>query len=234
MYEAIKKLPSLWPEIIQLGEECLDPGMRDFIYAEEQKRTTKARDWFTCKRQPGVIGFVFPTGYYRSDVYPRLNPFGPRSNKLGLGGAHKKYRTDLLALFSGMLYTISSWELYELDLVSCHTNILLGLDIGAPKLQRVLDQGLNIWKEIDSVMTQEVKDKLPFNVLKQCYKRICYKCLQGGRVDTADKIVNSLAVEQKEFGEDIKTLGTELFKNPIVQEFDQLNKTIAHRYEVGH
>jgi hypothetical protein len=59
---------------------------------------TRERNWFSNRRQAGIVEYLFPTHYERCEPdSPRLFPLGknPR-NKLGIVGLHQKYRKEIL------------------------------------------------------------------------------------------------------------------------------------------
>jgi hypothetical protein len=125
------------------------------------------------------------------------------------------------------------FQFYELDMQSCHTHILASLmKSQTPKLNAVLDDVVsNIWSEIIKGLPKELEKMLGYNLIKRCLKKVCYKCFQGGRVDTWEKIQSTLKDEARSSGKDFIMLAQVLHKTPLVREFDCLNAKIKDRFE---
>jgi hypothetical protein len=117
------------------------------------------------------------------------------------------------------------------DLISCHLKILADLKLGAKELAEILATGQNIWKNIVNTLSEKTRQEFEFSFLKACIKRLAYKCLQGGRIDTAEKIHQTLNQEEKASGKSLEALSSELAKNPLLQEFMCLNQEIMRRYK---
>jgi hypothetical protein len=84
-YQAMLMMPSQWSELIEITEKLQSPEQLDKIYQELRKRDTRERSWCSCKRTPGVLGFLFSSCYIRpKDGYPRIFPQGRSVSRLGL------------------------------------------------------------------------------------------------------------------------------------------------------
>ena len=127
-YEMMLLLPqTIWPEIIDLANQLQPPEVRDEICAYYQQAETRERSWYTCKRQPGVVGFLLPSGYVRNKSYPRIQPYGKEGdNRLGLLGVKREFRNSVLGNFSKAFSQYGGYGIYELDIRSCHTELLAG------------------------------------------------------------------------------------------------------------
>jgi hypothetical protein len=123
--------------------------------------------------------------------------------------------------------------LFERNRYKSHTEILAGLGLETKELERILDRGDNIWKYIIDKFTEQTKKDLEYDYLKGSIKKICYKCLQGGRVHSPEAIYKTIAPgnQQIEHQEAKRRLADELYSIEIVQEFDRLNKEIADKYK---
>jgi hypothetical protein len=193
---------------------------------KEPRRHPKDRRWFTLKRRFGIIGHQFPCHYRRSKSYPRYFGQGlneilpqkeePRRTKTGriskaklkplksnFLGVKTEYKNACFDDFSHTLEKKTGFRLFELDMASCHTVLYSSLGLGTPLVDKCLQEGKSIWSTIICELDQEVVDPLTAatnhvhkGFVKACLKRICYKCLQGGRVDTAEKIHKTLSGEE--------------------------------------
>jgi hypothetical protein len=70
-----------------------------------------------------------------------------------------------------------------------------------------------------------------FPFLKGCLKRVCYKSLQGGRVNTWEKIKKTLHDEERLSGKDLTQLAKAFHEAEMIHEFDCLNAEISTRFE---
>lgn len=123
------------------------------------------------------------------------------------------------------------YKIIEVDLVSCHMKILADLDLGTPQLSRLMTSGGNIWQEIIGTLSKEIVDEFGFKYLKAASKRLGYKCLQGGRINTPDRIKKTLESDARQLNKDLNNLAIEFHKNSLLQKVDKLNVEIMERYE---
>jgi hypothetical protein len=231
VYQSIFSMPTCWGKTIQKLEKLCLPETRDRILAVIQKVETRKRSWLTNKHQPGVIGYIFPTHYERCDgAYPRLKPLGDSNNKLGLLGVHKAFRNAVLGEINTFLYKYEShYKIVEVDFVSCHMKILSDLRLNTPELSNIIQTNANLWQQIISRLPKSITDQFDFKFLKNVTKRLVYKCLQGGRINTVDKIHQTLSSEEKIIGTDLKQLAEKFYKISLLHEVDKLNYGIMER-----
>lgn len=96
-YENLFELPSIWKELSNSLENLQSPEIRDQIYAKLREIDGREKSWFTSKRQPGVLGYLFPAALFIGRrKYPRLTGIGRTTNQLGLLGAHRAFRNAVL------------------------------------------------------------------------------------------------------------------------------------------
>ena len=229
-YQAMLEMPLLWLPLIDVLEKLQPPSTRDLIYKKVGEADNRERSWFTCKRTSGIVGFTIPTSYGRNkNRYPRVKPLGRGNSKLGLLGVHKAFRTAVLGDFNQKLKPLG-WCLFEVDIVSCHLYILASIKLKTPLLQKTLAERGNVWKSIHSNLSEKMRDKFSFPFLKACIKRLAYKCLQGGRIDSVEKIYNTLEGEQKLVGKDLQELSKELAKQALLLEFDWFNRQVMEKF----
>nr|YP_636461.1 hypothetical protein StpuCp098 [Staurastrum punctulatum]AAX45774.1 hypothetical protein [Staurastrum punctulatum] len=74
------------------------------------------------------------------------------------------------------------------------------------------------------------QQEFDFKFLKASAKRLSYKCLQGSRVDTVDKIHRTLINEEKLARKSLLKLAEHFGTNELLKEFDRLNFEIMERY----
>lgn len=208
------------------------PSRRDQIYAELAQTQTRPRNWYSNKRQSGIIGFICPTFYKRTKdgVYPRVQPGGLSKNKLGLLGAHKLFRNAVIGDLNRMLAKIG-YKIIEVDLVSCHLKILVDLDLGTPILRLLLTSGGNVWQSLVGSLSEQIREEFSFAFLKAMMKKVAYKALQGGRVDSVEKIHKTLLLDEEHCGKSLRRLSEEAADNKLLKEFDRLNKMIMDLYK---
>ncbi len=248
-YRVVQRMPMMiWPHLVTLGEKLQSAEERDAIYQMLQQNHmlitetgAHQRSWYTCKRESGIVDFIFPAGYTRLGSSPRFMPTsrlpgepvkGTSTNKPGLLGVGKTFRFHILKDIAQKLAQYGDFSLFELDIRSCHIEILVGLRLGTPNLERILDNDLSIWNEIIKAIPAKVTDALPKgDFVKGFIKHICYKTLQGVRTNTIENIHETLAAEERGHGISLLALSEELHRNPIIQEFDRLNVEIKERYE---
>jgi DNA polymerase III epsilon subunit-like protein len=112
------------------------------------------------------------------------------------------------------------------DLISCHLKILADLNLG-PLGQ--LETGVNVWKQMVGALLLAHQQEFDFKLLKASAKRLSYKCLQGGRVDTVEKIHRTLINEEKLARKRLLKLAEHFGTNELLKECDRLNFEIMER-----
>ena len=230
-YKAMLHMPALWSDLALQLEQLQPPSVRNMIYKRLGSADQRERSWFTAKRSGGIMGFIIPTLYERCDnKYPRVKPVGSSTSKLGPLGVHKAFRKAVLGDLNERISPLE-WCLVEVDIVSCHLRILAGLNLQTPLLIQTLGERKNIWKNMISNLSETIRFEFPFPFLKACVKKLAYKCLQGGRIDSPEAIYKTLTADQKLIGKDLKDLSTELCKNQLLQEFDCLNREVVERFD---
>lgn len=122
------------------------------------------------------------------------------------------------------------WCIFELDIVSCHLKILASLDIGTPQLAQLFREKKNVWKSIIGTLSLETQKDFDFSFLKACVKKLAYKCLQGGRIDSIESIRGTLKDEERILNRNLRGLCVELNQNALLKEFDRLNVEIMDRF----
>jgi hypothetical protein len=138
-YQETLRMPELcWPKVIEWVERAQSPEDRDRLYEFYKGNYTKERNWYTNKRQHGILSFVLPTHYGREKAYPRVQPRFHDRGGLGLVGCHKDFRRAVLGHLNRSLFTEFGYKIYELDLRSCHLEILAGLRLETPQLEGAL------------------------------------------------------------------------------------------------
>lgn len=163
------------------------------------------------------------------DTSSAVSP-GKGTSLLGLLGAQKGFRNavigDLTSTFSKYGFVLK-----EVDLESCHTQILVDLDLGAEGIKELLNKGANLWEHMIGKLDHNIQQEFGFKFLKGCAKRLCYKALQGGRINTAEKIKTTLVVEEGLAAKSLMPLAESFHRNTLLAEFDLLNKAIMARYK---
>lgn len=213
-----------------MAEKLQIPKVRNEFYKRFQLQETRDRSWYTCKRADGIVGFLFPSGYHRgSNLYPRLTPKGKGISRLGVLGVERRFRQGILGDLSER-FSLEGYRLVEVDLESCHTQILVELGIGADGIKELLGSGKNLWKSIVAKLDPQLEEKFGFNFLKACAKKLCYKALQGGRIDTVKKIHNTLKENEAQVADNLLDLSASFYENELLREFDLLNKEIMRRF----
>lgn len=223
-------MPRLWPELKASVENLQSPQTRDDLYAILKTLDTRERSWYTCKRMPGILSFLFPINYVRNtEGYPRIEPRGEGTSKMGLLRLEKSFRKAVLGDLDHKLRTFG-YGIYEVDLESCHTQILCDLKLGAIELERLMVQGGSIWKTMIQALPEDLQKDFSFDFLKKCAKRLCYKALQGGRIDTVEKIRKTLAPEEGQVGKSLEFVSEAFSRNALLMEFELLNRQIMRKY----
>ena len=223
-------MPQLWRELKTHIESLQPPETREHIYRKLQSQNTRERSWYTCKRIPGILSFIFPVSYIRpEDGYPRVQPRGEGSSKMGLLSAEKNFRKAVLGDLDRKLEG-HGLGIYEVDLESCHTQILHTLNVGTEQLTKLMEHGENLWKTMILSLPYFIREEFGFDFLKKCAKRLCYKALQGGRIDSVGKIHKTLAPEETQSGKNLHWVAEAFHKNQLLMEFDLLNQQIMKRF----
>lgn len=242
-YQNLFELPSIWKELTNFLENLQSPEARDKIYTKLRIADGREKSWFTSKRKPGVLGYLIPVGYKQGhQKYPRLTGIGRSTNQLGLLGAHRAFRNAVLGDLNNRIKKTlggvnhegtnkTMWCIFELDIISCHLKILASLEIGTPRLAQVFREKKNVWKSIIETFSLETKKEFDFSFLKACVKKLAYKCLQGGRIDSVESIRKTLEDEERILNKDLKRLCIELNQNALLKEFDRLNIEIMDRFK---
>lgn len=228
-------IPKNWGSLIRLVHDFLNPKQRDLLYADLAKIHSKPRNWYKCRRKHGVVDFVMPSRYVRAvDKYPRVQPRGPGEGgvekKFGLIGAQKTYRRNLFGRLSAGLFEPHGYHIAEVDLVSCHLKVLADLNLKTPQLKEILSSGKNVWEQIIGSLSERSQEQFGFSSLKANTKILAYKCLQGGRIDTLEKIYRSIKPNEEEPGS-FRPLAAEFLRNSLLKEFDRLNAEIIIRLD---
>nr|YP_636465.1 hypothetical protein StpuCp102 [Staurastrum punctulatum]AAX45778.1 hypothetical protein [Staurastrum punctulatum] len=98
-------------------------------------------------------------------------------------------------------------------------------------MKELLGKGANLWKHIIGNLDAEFQEEFDFSFLKGCAKRLCYKALQGGRIDTAVKIQRTLKLEEAQAKKSLESLAKSFHKNDLLLEFDLLNQAIMDKFK---
>lgn len=224
-------MPEAWPELNELADELQPASTRNRIFQEIKKMDSRECSWYSSKRADGIIGFLFPNKYERNeDGYPRVKVRGTAVSGLGLLGVQRGFRNAVLGELS-QYFLPYGFTRKEIDLESCHTQILVDLGIGDHGIKELLGKGTNLWKHIIGKLDEEFQEEFDFQFLKGCAKRLCCKALQGGRIDTAVKIHQTLKIEEGQAKKSLESLAKSFPKNDLLVEFDLLNQAIMDRFK---
>lgn len=123
----------------------------------------------------------------------------------------------------------SHYKIVEVDFVSCHMKILSDLGLKTPELSNIINPNTNLWQEIITRLPKSITEQFDFKFLKNVTKRLVYKCLQGGRINTVEKIHETLSSEETIIGTDLKHLAEEFYTISLLHEVDKLNYEIMER-----
>ncbi len=231
-YVAMLTMPHCWERLCCLLEGLSTAATRDLVYKLLGQRDSRERSWYTCKRQPGVLSFLIPTDYTQGDkdpLYPRVQPRNSKANgSLGLIGVHKAFRIAVLSDLNKALQP-TGYKVIEVDFISCHLAILAGLRLGTPALSNLLKSGGNVWKTMVGSLSTKHQKEFGFVFLKAAAKKLSYKCLQGGRVDSPEKILRTLKDDEKRVGQSLRAVSEDFARNKLLLEFDILNTRIMER-----
>nr|YP_636464.1 hypothetical protein StpuCp101 [Staurastrum punctulatum]AAX45777.1 hypothetical protein [Staurastrum punctulatum] len=129
-YQRLCQMPEAWPELIELADQFQPPSTRNRSYQEIKKIDSRERSWYKSNRADGIIGFLFPNHYERNeDGYPRVKARRASVSRLELVGEQRGCRNAVLGEL-GQHFLPYGFTLKEIDLESCHTQILVDLGIG--------------------------------------------------------------------------------------------------------
>jgi hypothetical protein len=91
-------------------------------------------------------------------------------------------------------------------------------------------KGANLWKDIIGKLDPELQEEFDFPLLKGCAKRLCYKALQGGHIDTAVRIHETLSIEEGQVQRSLEGWAKSFHKNDLLLEFDLINQAIMDKF----
>jgi hypothetical protein len=234
--EQVCESPIWWKELTDilntLGGAVLVEDRRLAVKLLEAKPTNELteeeRKSLRYAKQRNPIRRLFPTSYAdgRDKNHFRLYPNNELNKKSGIVGLKGIYRENIINKLNNH-WLPEGFRVVTLDLKACHTGIFVGLagERIAPFTTKAY-QSNRFWDVcIETALSSGIK------IEKEYLKRIFYKALNGGSVDTPESIVKSLLFyySSKMSQEDALTMARDMIKVPAIKELGRFQRTLAER-----
>jgi hypothetical protein len=201
------------------------------LIAQGDELNEKDRKSLRYSQQRNPIRRLFPSSYvdgYDSQHF-RLYPMNDLGKKSGIVGLKGSYKYRILSKLNND-WLPEGYRLVNVDLTACHTGIFVGL-AGARMAPFTTEAYISqrFWERI-----LDEASKSGLDVKKAYLKRIFYKALNGGSVETPESIASSLRTYYPDEldQETALKIAVDMKKLPVIKELGAFQHTLANRQYV--